>query len=77
MIVGSRNNLSHISYIPEIKILGHNTERVHQIDQLGFVIDDQLKWDKHVDKLHNKLSSTLFSIKSSQISPQIFMSCLL
>ena len=51
MIIGSKFSLSHINYIPNINILGHNIERVDQIEQLGVTIDDQLKWDKHVDSL--------------------------
>ena len=54
MIIGSRFNLSHINHIPDINILGHNIERVDQIEQLGVTIDDQLKWDKHTDKLCKK-----------------------
>ena len=63
MIIGSKFSLSHINYIPNIDILGHNIERVDQIEQLGVTIDDQLKWDKHVDKLCKKLSSALFSMR--------------
>ena len=62
IIIGSRYNLSQISNSPNIKILDHNVERVHQIDQLGITVDDQLKWDKHVDKLCKKLSSALFAM---------------
>ena len=63
MIIGSKFSLSHINYIPNINILVHNIERVDQIEQLGVTIDDQLKWDKHVDKLCKKLSSALFSMR--------------
>ena len=55
MTIESKFSLSHINYIPNINILGHNTERVDQIEQLGVKIDDQLEWDKHVDKLCKKL----------------------
>ena len=37
--------------------------RVYQIDQVGITIDDQLKWDKHLGKLHKEISSPLFSMK--------------
>ena len=43
MIIGSQYNLSHMNYIPDINILGYKIERVYHIDQL--------KWDKHADKL--------------------------
>ena len=59
MIIGSSYNLSHINYIPNINIQGHSIEKVDQFEQLGVTIDDQLKWDKHVDKLCKK---TFFSI---------------
>ena len=57
MIIGLKFNLSHINHIPNINILGHNIERVDQIEQLSVTTDDQLKWNKHVDKLCKKLSS--------------------
>ena len=60
MVIGSQYNLPHMNYIPNINILGHKIERVYHIDQLGVTIDDQLKWDKHVDELCKKLSSALF-----------------
>ena len=69
MIIGSQYNLSHMNYIPDINILGHKIERVFYIDQLGVTIDDQLKWDKHVDKLCKKLSSALFSMKQVKFLP--------
>ena len=70
MIIGSRYNLSQISNSPNIKILDHNVERVHQIDQLGITVDDQLKWDKHVDKLCKKLSSALFAMNQVKFLPK-------
>ena len=69
MIIGSQYNLSHMNYIPDINILGHKIERVFYVDQLGVTIDDQLKWDKHVDKLCKKLSSALFSMKQVKFLP--------
>ena len=63
MIIGSKFSLSHKNYITNINILGHNIERVDQIEELGVTIDDQLKWDQHVDKLCKKLSSTLLSMR--------------
>ena len=69
MIIGSQYNLLHMNYIPDINILGHKIERVFYIDQLGVTIDDQLKWDKHVDKLCKKLSSALFSTKQVKFLP--------
>ena len=70
MIIGSKFSLSHINYIPNINILGHNIEKVDQIEQLGVTIDDQLKWDKHVDKLCKKLSSALFSMRQVKFLPK-------
>ena len=63
MIIGSKFSRSHINYIPKINILGYNIERVDQTEQLGVTIDDQLKFDKYVDKLCKKLSSALLSMK--------------
>ena len=65
MIIRSKFSVSCISYIPNINILGHNTERVNQIEHLGVTIDDQLKWDKQVDKLCKK---TLFCFVINEAS---------
>ena len=54
MMIGSKFNILHISHIPNVNILGHNIERVDQIEQLGITINDQLKWDKHIDKFCKK-----------------------
>ena len=70
MIIGSSHNLSYINYILNINIQGHSVERVDQFEQLGVTIDDQLKWDKHVDKLCKKLSSALFSIRQVKFLPK-------
>ena len=70
LIIGSKFSLSHINYIPNINILGHNIERVNQIEQLGVTTDDQLKWDKHVDKLCKKLCSVLFSMRKVKFLPK-------
>ena len=70
MIIGSSHNLSYINYIPYINIHGHSIERVDEFEQLGVTIDDQLKWDKHVDKLCKKLSSALFSIRQVKFLPK-------
>ena len=52
-------------YANNINILSHNVERVDQIEQLGATTDDQLKWDKHVDKLCKK---TLFCLVLNEAS---------
>ena len=70
MIIGSPYYLSRENYIPDIKILGENVERVHEFDQLGVTIDDKLNWNRHIDKLYKKLYSTLFSIKQVKFLPK-------
>ena len=70
IIIGSKFNLSHSNQILNINILGHNIERVDQIVQLGVTIDNQFKWDKHVDKLCKKLSSVLFSMRLVKFLPK-------
>ena len=63
MIIGSQYNLSCENYIPDIKLLGKSVERVYEFDQLGVSTDDKLNWSRHIEKLHKKLSSALFSTK--------------
>ena len=74
MIIGSPYNLSHINYIPDIKISGKSVERVHEFDHLGITINDKLNWNRHVEKLYKKLSSALLSIKEVKFLPKSSLS---
>ena len=69
IIIRSPYNLFRENYIPDIKILGKNVERVNEFDQLGVTID-KLNWSRHIEKLYKKLSSALCSIKQIKFLPK-------
>ncbi len=43
----------------EIKIEGDIIERVSEFNFLGITLDDQLRWNKHIDKIANKISRNI------------------
>ena len=53
MIIGSRHRLTTIENSPVLTLRGSNIKRVFQKKTLGMILDEQLRWDKHNDKLSN------------------------
>ena len=51
MIIASPSYLKNLTTVPGIKILNKSIKRVFQIDHLGVTINDNLKWDKHINNL--------------------------
>ena len=49
MIAGSRQRISKIEGDPEVKLGNCNIKRVKETKTLGVIIDDQLKWNAHID----------------------------
>ncbi len=52
--------------IPEIElhIEGVSIERVYEFNFLGITLDDQLRWNKHIDKISNKMSRNIGILNS-------------
>lgn len=50
----------------EIKIGDELVERVSYLKFLGIIIDDQLKWDKHIDTAAKRISSGLYAISKAK-----------
>ena len=48
----------------DIQIEGVNIEKVSEFNFLGITIDDQLKWNKHIDKISNKISRNIGILNS-------------
>ena len=46
-------------FIPDIKILHQQIERVKEFDFLGLVIDENMNWNAHIQKVSNKISRAL------------------
>ena len=55
--------------VPDIKILNKSIKGVFQIDHLGVTIDDNLKWDKHINNLGKKLASATYTMKLASFLP--------
>jgi hypothetical protein len=49
MIFGSKRNNRHGNYIPNIKIDGQTLDIVNETKCLGFILDDELSWKKHIN----------------------------
>ncbi len=48
----------------ELHIEGTPIERVFEFNFLGITLDDQLKWNKHIDKISNKISRNVGILNS-------------
>ena len=58
MLIGSRQKLSNRSNLSEIKvsIASNEVERIPNTKTLGIIIDENLKWKKHIDSASKKIS---------------------
>ena len=45
--------------IPHLELNGHTLERVSEFNFLGLLIDENLTWDSHIQKVSNKVSRIL------------------
>ena len=61
MLIGSRQKLSNLSNLSEIKVsIGSNeVERVPNTKTLDIIIDEYLKWKKHIDSTSKNISKTI------------------
>ena len=56
MIIGASHRLNNLESLPEntpylISIDGSYIRRVKQVKYLGLIVDDQLKWEEHIEKI--------------------------
>ena len=63
MLIGSRQKLSTLSSQPELSIDNVPIEKVTSVKSLGIFIDENLRWQTHIDKLSKKISSGIGKIK--------------
>ena len=63
MLIGSRQKLSTLSSQPELSIDNLPIEKVTSVKSLGIFIDENLRWQTHIDKLSKKIASGIGAIK--------------
>ena len=63
MLIGSRQRLRTLSEYPNLKINSVPIHRVSTTKSLGVVIDENLTWSSHIDKLTKKVASGIGAIK--------------
>ena len=63
MLIGSRQKLSTLSSQPELSIDNVPIEKVTSVKSLGIFIDENLRWQMHIDKLSIKIASGMEAIK--------------
>ena len=54
----------------DVKIHYLSISRCDKKDYLGLILDEELKWNKHIDYMCKKLSSAIFSIKLTRFLPE-------
>ena len=63
MIAGSRQRISKIEGDPQVKLGNCNIKRVKETKTLDVIIDDQLKWNAHIDNVVTKVSKAIGMIR--------------
>ena len=76
MLIGSTQKLSTLSSPPELSIDNVPIEKVTSVKSLGIFIDENLRWQTHIDKLSKKIASGLGAIKSNRgVAPLPALHC--
>ncbi len=58
MLIGSRSRLASVNSSPNLNLGHRHIKRVYYKKSLGMVLDEQLKWDKH---MYNEVQCKKFS----------------
>ena len=76
MLIGSTQKLSTLSSQPELSIDNVPIEKVTSAKSLGIFIDENLRWQTHIDKLSKKIASGIGAIKSNRgVAPLPALHC--
>ena len=67
MLIGSRQKLSTLSSQPELSIDNVPIAKVTSVKSLGIFIDENLRWQTHIDKLSKKIASGIGAIKLKEL----------
>ena len=65
MIIGSRQRVPSFEQGPLIKLGDKVIKRVLHKKTLGVILDEQLKWDKHIEEQSKMISEEHCSVKKS------------
>ena len=73
MLIGSRQKLGTLSESLELSIDNVPVKQVSTTKSLGILIDDNMAWHSHIDKLSKKIASGIGAIKRIKpfVSPEI------
>ena len=73
MLIGSRQTLSTLSESLELSIDNVPIKQVSTSESLGILIDDNMAWHSHIDKLSKKIASGIGAMKRIKpfVSPEI------
>ena len=63
MLIGSRQKLNTITYSPVVSINGTPVNQVSASKSLAVLIDTNLTWGSHIEKLAKKIASGIAAIK--------------
>ena len=63
MLIGSRQKLNNLPSLPFLNINNVPIKHSQCSKSLGLLIDENLKWENHVDALSKKISSGIGAIK--------------
>ena len=63
MLIASRQKLSNLSGQPELSIDNVPIENDTSVKSLGIFVDENLRWQTHIDKLSKKIASGIGAIK--------------
>lgn len=66
MIIGSNKRLALITESPQITIGGYRINRVFSKKILGLVLDENLKWDKHIEEQSKKISQNIALLRRAK-----------
>ena len=63
ILIGSARKLNNIVTQPDLKINHEKIKQVYKATVLGVELDDKLSWNKHIDKVANKVTSGIGAIR--------------
>ena len=63
MLIGLRQKLNNLPSLPSLNINNVPIKHSHCSISLGVLIDENLKWENHVDALSKKIASGIGAIK--------------
>ena len=59
MIIGTEQSLIQLGSIPKIKIKDRYLRRVEKAKALGLIIDDNFRWNRHIDYICSKVKRNI------------------